>query len=86
MQLAVEKHRATPFAPLVIGFTIAIIHFIAVPFTGASINPARAFGPAVIEGTFDNKHWVFCKSPPTIPPLFHLPLLALESIRKEMNT
>ncbi|RPA78870.1 aquaporin-like protein [Ascobolus immersus RN42] len=61
--LAVEKHRATPFAPLVIGFTIAILHFIAVPFTGASLNPARAFGPAVVEGTFNNKHWVFWLGP-----------------------
>jgi len=61
--LAVEKHRATPFAPLVIGLTLAILHFICVPFTGASLNPARAFGPAVVEGSFDNKHWIFWLGP-----------------------
>jgi len=61
--LAVEKHRATPIAPLVIGCTIAILHFISVPYTGASLNPARAFGPAIIEGTFDKKHWIFWIGP-----------------------
>ncbi|RPA82164.1 aquaporin-like protein [Ascobolus immersus RN42] len=61
--LAVEKHRATPIAPLVIGCTIAILHFISVPFTGASLNPARAFGPAIVEGTFDKKHWIFWIGP-----------------------
>jgi len=61
--LAVEKHRATPFAPLVIGFTLFTCHLVGVPFTGASLNPARAFGPAVVAGLFEKSHWIYWFGP-----------------------
>lgn len=39
----------------------------AVYYTGAAMNTARAFGPAVITGFPDNYHWIV--SPPYHPPL-----------------
>lgn len=34
------------------GFTLAAVHFVGVPFTGASVNPARSLGPAIVGGEF----------------------------------
>lgn len=34
---------------LIIGLTLALVHIIGVPLDGTSVNPARSFGPAMIE-------------------------------------
>jgi aquaporin Z len=34
------------------GFTLAAVHFVGVPFTGASVNPARTLGPAIVGGEY----------------------------------
>jgi aquaporin related protein len=60
--LAVEKHRATFLAPVGIGLTLFAGHLWAVVYTGASMNTARAFGPALITG-FDGSHWIYWLGP-----------------------
>lgn len=38
------------YAPFLIGFTVFLEAWLAGPICGASMNPARTFGPAVISG------------------------------------
>jgi aquaporin Z len=43
-----NEHPA--LAPLAIGFSLAMIHFMLIPLTGTSVNPARSLGPALFSG------------------------------------
>ena len=45
-----------------IGGIAFLIHLVAIPLTGASVNPARTFGPAVISG-FWEFHWLYWAAP-----------------------
>jgi aquaporin Z len=38
------------FAGLAIGLTLAVIHIVGIQVTGVSVNPARSFGPALLQG------------------------------------
>lgn len=41
-------------APIAISLGLVAIHLAAVPVTGASVNPARSLGPAIIAGDFSD--------------------------------
>jgi len=49
-------------AGLAIGFTISLDIFMGGPFTGAAMNPARAFGPELVENDWSNA-WVWYVGP-----------------------
>ncbi|HVM11101.1 MAG TPA: MIP/aquaporin family protein [Actinomycetota bacterium] len=49
-------------AGLGIGLTIAMGIMMGGPFTGAAMNPARAFGPALV-GNFWTAHWIWWVGP-----------------------
>lgn len=55
---AVMGTAVSTAAPKIGGFGIGLTLFFAImvggPFTGAALNPARAFGPAVISGNLDS--------------------------------
>ncbi|MCC6204513.1 MAG: MIP family channel protein [Hyphomicrobiales bacterium] len=57
------KH-STAFAGLVIGLTLAAIHFAVIPVTGTSVNPARSIGPALFSGSAAlGQLWLFIVAP-----------------------
>jgi aquaporin Z len=51
-----------PAAGLPVGFTIVLLGLVAVPATGASMNPARSFGPALVVGALDTV-WPYVTAP-----------------------
>ncbi|TJY66555.1 MIP family channel protein [Sphingobacterium alkalisoli] len=51
-------------AGLAIGFTLLLIHLVAIPITGTSVNPARSFGPALLAGGQAlSQLWLFIVAP-----------------------
>lgn len=61
---ATHPKHGTQFAGLVIGLTLAIIHFAFIPVTGVSVNPARSIGPALFVGSGAlGQLWLFIVAP-----------------------
>ena len=60
--VAVHKKAAAGFAGAAIGAMIFLLHLVGVPLTGASMNPARTFGPALVSGFWDF-HWMYWAGP-----------------------
>jgi MIP family channel proteins len=54
--------RHPPIGGLAIGLTIFVDILIGGPITGASMNPARSFGPALISNDWDN-HLIYWLGP-----------------------
>jgi glycerol uptake facilitator len=53
MGVAVNPSAVKDWSGLVIGGTLGFAVMIAAPMTGASFNPARALGPAIVANEFD---------------------------------
>ncbi len=52
------------FAGIPIGLTLTVLHLIAIPIDGTSVNPARSIGPALLTGgTALSQLWVFLVAP-----------------------
>lgn len=59
-----SKKAANGFAGVAIGWALAIINIVMIPIDGASVNPARSFGPAIFEGGAAlSQLWVFFAAP-----------------------
>jgi aquaporin Z len=57
-----ERKSPTPFAGMAIGLTLAALILMGGPLTGASLNPARTFGPALFTGTLP-QIWIYIAGP-----------------------
>ncbi len=54
--------RDAGHAIIVIPLTLLAIHAVGIPFSGASVNPARALGPAIVSGDFA-AIWIYLTAP-----------------------
>jgi aquaporin Z len=59
-----SKWGNSTMAGLAIGLTLVLIHLVAIPITGTSVNPARSFGPAIFaSGKALQQLWLFLVAP-----------------------
>ena len=62
--LVTEKVAAPGLAGVAIGLALTAVHLVGIPLTGTSVNPARSFGPALLEGgTALSQVWLFIVAP-----------------------
>ena len=59
---AMDPRGMANLAPIAIGFAVLVDHLVGLRLTGASMNPARSFGPALVADVWDN-HWVYWAGP-----------------------
>lgn len=57
-----DRRAPIGFAGLAIGLTVALEAACMGPITGASMNPARSLGPAVVGGLWQH-HWLYWVAP-----------------------
>lgn len=62
MAMATDERAPGGFAGLAIGVTVAFDALVGGSLTGASMNPARSFGPALITHRWDH-HWIYWVAP-----------------------
>lgn len=59
-----SKNGNSTMAGLAIGVTLVLIHMVAIPITGTSVNPARSLGPAIFAGGAAlSQVWLFIVAP-----------------------
>lgn len=59
-----SKLGNSTMAGLAIGLTLVLIHMVAIPITGTSVNPARSLGPAIFAGGQAlSQLWLFIVAP-----------------------
>ncbi len=63
LRVATGSRESGIMAGAAIGAVVALEALFAGPITGASMNPARSFGPALVAGTFDSL-WIYLAAPP----------------------
>jgi aquaporin Z len=64
MAVATDPRVPDGFAALAVGLTVGFCALMGGPITGASMNPARSFGPALV-GAVWQAHWVYWLAPIT---------------------
>jgi glycerol uptake facilitator-like aquaporin len=64
MAVATDERVADGFAALAVGLTVGFCALMGGPLTGASMNPARSFGPALVGGIW-RAHWLYWLAPIT---------------------
>ncbi len=64
MAVATDDRVAPGFAPLAVGLTVGFCALMGGPLTGASMNPARSLGPALVGGEW-RAHWLYWVAPMT---------------------
>lgn len=62
ISVATDTRAVGQLAAIAIGGTVALDALWGGPVTGASMNPARSFGPALVAG-FWRAHWVYWVGP-----------------------
>jgi aquaporin Z len=62
MGVATGAHEEGVMAGVAIGGTIALEALFGGPISGASMNPARSFGPALVSGAWHH-HWIYWAAP-----------------------
>ncbi|CAI9832716.1 MAG: aquaporin [Nitrosopumilus sp.] len=59
---AVHKRASPGWHGFAIGGMVFLVHLVGIPLTGASVNPARTFGPALVSGSWEF-HWIYWVGP-----------------------
>jgi MIP family channel proteins len=64
MAAATDNRVAANSAPVAVGLTVGFCALVGGPLTGASMNPARSLGPAIVGGHWSG-HWIYWVAPIT---------------------
>lgn len=78
--LATDRRAVAGTAGVAIGGYVALAATFSGPIAGASMNPARSFGPALLSGTWTD-HWVYWVGPIAGALLGALVYLAIAGVR-----
>ncbi|RRJ88850.1 aquaporin Z [Gulosibacter macacae] len=61
---ATDRRAPVGFAPIAIGFSLALIHLISIPVSNTSVNPARSTATAIFAGgDYVGQLWLFWLAP-----------------------